>query len=83
MCYPQQSYDLPDFESGAKFYYDRFDAAIEEDRKALENQQRGFNSPFTKPGRYSVGMELNVSALPIGMRNDFSNHRLGQANSSL
>ncbi len=61
MCFPQQSVDLPDFEARVRYYYERFDAAVEEDRIALENQQRGFNSPFTLPGRYCVGLEPNVS----------------------
>ena len=61
ICFPQQSVDLADFDDRARYYYERFDAAVEEDRLALENQQRGVNSPFTRPGRYCVGLEPNVS----------------------
>jgi len=62
ICFPQQSIDLENFETKVKHYYDRFDAAVGEDCVALKNQQLGLNSPFTLPGRYSVGMEPNVSA---------------------
>ena len=62
LCFPQQSIDLIDFETKVNFYYDRFDAAVGEDCIALKNQQLGLNSPFTLPGRYSVGLEPNVSA---------------------
>ncbi|MFT5657648.1 MAG: phenylpropionate dioxygenase-like ring-hydroxylating dioxygenase large terminal subunit [Gammaproteobacteria bacterium] len=61
LCFPQQSVDLPDFEEKVKYYYERFDAAVVEDCVALSNQQLGLNSPFTIPGRYSVGLEPNVS----------------------
>ena len=62
LCFPQASVDLPDFESKVKFYYERFDAAVEEDRVALENQQLGLNSPYAMPGRYAAGMEPSVAA---------------------
>ena len=61
LCFPQQSVDQPDFDTKAKYYYERFDAAVAEDCVALKNQQLGLNSPFTVPGRYSVGLEPNVS----------------------
>ena len=62
ICFPSQTVDLDDFEEKAKYYYDRFDAAVEEDRIALENQQLGLASPFTKPGPYSPSMEPSVAA---------------------
>ena len=62
LCFPPSSVALDEFERNAAYYYQRFDAAVEEDRIALENQQRGMNSPFTSPGRYATLMEPSVSA---------------------
>ncbi|MEM7209490.1 MAG: aromatic ring-hydroxylating dioxygenase subunit alpha [Pseudomonadota bacterium] len=62
LCFPQEALDLDDFETKVAFYYERFDAAVEEDRIALENQQQGLASPFSKPGPYSPSMEPNVAA---------------------
>ncbi|NKB62880.1 MAG: Rieske 2Fe-2S domain-containing protein [Gammaproteobacteria bacterium] len=62
LCFPPSSVKLDDFETRAEFYYERFDAAVEEDRIALENQQKGMNSPFTIPRRYSTIMEPSVGA---------------------
>ncbi|NKB77886.1 MAG: Rieske 2Fe-2S domain-containing protein [Gammaproteobacteria bacterium] len=62
ICFPSSSLALDDFDMRANFYYERFDAAVEEDRIALENQQRGMDSPFTTPGRFSTVMEPSVSA---------------------
>ena len=53
---------MSDFKEREQFYYERFDAAVEEDRTALENQQRGMNSPFTQPGRYATLMEPSVAS---------------------
>ncbi len=60
-CFPQASVQLPDFEQRVQHYYDRLDAAVAEDLQALENQQRGMNSPFTQAGRFAVGLEPNVA----------------------
>ena len=62
ICFPQEAVELKDFETRVKYYYDRFDAAVEEDRIALENQQTGLASPFSKPGPYSPSMEPSVAA---------------------
>ena len=62
ICFPQQIADLPDFEARAQHYYHRLDAAIEEDIPALENQQRGLNSPAAVQGRFSPHLEANVAA---------------------
>ena len=62
LCFPRESVELDDFENKVSFYYQRFDAAVEEDRVALENQQRGLASPFTRPGPYSPSMEPSVAA---------------------
>jgi phenylpropionate dioxygenase-like ring-hydroxylating dioxygenase large terminal subunit len=42
-----------DFEAVAKNYYKRWDVTIEEDIVASERQQRGLDSPFARPGRFS------------------------------
>ena len=62
LCFPQQAVALDDFETKVQYYYDRFDAAVEEDRVALENQQTGLASPFSIPGPYSPSMEPGVAA---------------------
>ena len=46
----------------ARYYYDRLDAAIEEDRAALENQHRGLCSRFARAGRFSPELEPSVAA---------------------
>ena len=43
----------PDFETTAQNYYKRWDITIEEDIVASERQQRGLDSPFAQPGRFS------------------------------
>ncbi len=62
LCFSQPAVELTDFETKVKFYYDRFDAAVEEDRVALENQQIGLASPFSRPGPFSPAMEPSVAA---------------------
>ena len=62
LCFPQNSVQMSDFKEREQFYYERFDAAVEEDRTALENQQRGMSSPFTQPGRYATLMEPSVAS---------------------
>jgi len=62
ICFPQQAFEQDDFDTKVRYYYDRFDAAVEEDRIALENQQIGLASPFSKPGPYSPSMEPSVAA---------------------
>ena len=60
-CFPRASVELADFDRRVSHYYDRLDAAVAEDLVALENQQRGMNSPYTRPGRFAVGLEPNVA----------------------
>ena len=62
LCFSQNAVDMSDFESRVQHYYERFDAAVAEDGIALENQQKGLNSPFTVPGPFSPGMEPSVAA---------------------
>lgn len=62
LCFSKPAVESPDFEDKVKFYYDRFDAAVEEDRVSLENQQIGLASPFSRPGPFSPGMEPSVAA---------------------
>ncbi|OED36717.1 (2Fe-2S)-binding protein [Chromatiales bacterium (ex Bugula neritina AB1)] len=62
ICFPEQTITLPGFADKARFYYDRLDAAMEEDRIALENQHRGLRSPFASAGRFSPALEPNVAA---------------------
>ena len=62
ICFPEQSMAVADFAEKERFYYDRLDAALEEDRIALENQHRGLSSPFATAGRFSPTMEPNVAA---------------------
>ena len=61
LCFPQSSTKLEDFETRAEFYYQRLISAINEDIPALENQQRGLNSPLAKQGRYHELLEPNVA----------------------
>ncbi len=62
ICFPPETVAMPDFESHAERYYERFDAAIDEDIEALEAQQRGISSPFARQGRYQPLLEPNVAA---------------------
>ncbi len=52
VCFPDASLALDDFEQRAAHYYDRIDAAIDEDIPFLEQQQLGLNSRFANPGRF-------------------------------
>jgi choline monooxygenase len=51
--FPKDRLTRNDFEDVAKNYYKRWDITIEEDIVASERQQRGLDSPFAKPGRFS------------------------------
>ncbi len=61
-CFPAELAAQPDFEARVAPYYHRLDAAIAEDIPALENQQRGLNSPFARQGRFSPLLEANVAS---------------------
>jgi choline monooxygenase len=51
--FPRDRLDRPDFEEIAKNYYHRWDITIEEDILASVRQQRGLETPFAPPGRFS------------------------------
>jgi len=53
ICFPPDTVKIADFESRAKHYYHRYDAALDEDIPFLEQQQLGLRSKFAKPGRFS------------------------------
>ena len=53
ICFPPDTVKQADFESRAKYYYDRYDAALAEDIPFLEQQQVGLASKFARPGRFS------------------------------
>lgn len=61
-CLPPESVALPNFDARVEHYFHRLDTALNEDIPALENHQRGLNSPFAKPGRFSPLMEPNVAS---------------------
>ena len=54
IAFPSASVALDDFEQRAVHYYNRIDAALEEDLPFLERQQRGLNSRFARPGRFGA-----------------------------
>ncbi|HIG24473.1 MAG TPA: aromatic ring-hydroxylating dioxygenase subunit alpha [Acidimicrobiia bacterium] len=60
VCFPQSTLDLPDFAKKSGIYFERFDAALDEDIPMLEQQFRGQNSPFSRQGRHA-DLEPNVA----------------------
>lgn len=52
-CFPPDTTARGDFDELARHYYERLDAALDEDIPALENQQLGLDSPFARQGRFS------------------------------
>ena len=60
-CFHPDTISAPDFERRVAAYYERLDGAIAEDIPALEDQQRGLNCSFAKPGRFSPLLEPNVA----------------------
>ncbi|MDH3220628.1 MAG: aromatic ring-hydroxylating dioxygenase subunit alpha [Gammaproteobacteria bacterium] len=54
IAFPSASVALQDFGQRALHYYDRIDAALAEDLPFLEQQQRGLNSRFARPGRFGA-----------------------------
>lgn len=56
--FPKSRLARPDFEEIAKNYYKRWDITIEEDIVASERQQRGLDSSFATPGRFSYRESL-------------------------
>jgi phenylpropionate dioxygenase-like ring-hydroxylating dioxygenase large terminal subunit len=53
ICFTPEALALPDYESRAEKYFQRFDIALGEDLPVLEKQAIGLNSPFARPGRFS------------------------------
>jgi len=51
--FPRDRRNRPDFEELAANYYKRWDITIEEDIVASERQQKGVDSPYALPGRFS------------------------------
>jgi choline monooxygenase len=51
--FPRSRLARPDFEELAKNYYHRWDVTIEEDIVASERQQKGVDTPYALPGRFS------------------------------
>ncbi len=62
VCSPQSTIDEEDFEEKSEIYYERFEAALEEDIPMLEQQHAGMKSPFAQQGRYSY-LEPSVARL--------------------
>jgi phenylpropionate dioxygenase-like ring-hydroxylating dioxygenase large terminal subunit len=53
VCFPPDTLEQAGFESKAKHYYDRYDAALAEDIPFLEQQQLGLSSKYALPGRFA------------------------------
>jgi phenylpropionate dioxygenase-like ring-hydroxylating dioxygenase large terminal subunit len=51
--FPKSRTERADFEQLAANYYKRWDITIEEDIVASDRQQKGVNSPYCQPGRFS------------------------------
>ncbi|MBU2089437.1 MAG: aromatic ring-hydroxylating dioxygenase subunit alpha [Alphaproteobacteria bacterium] len=51
--FPKDNLARQDFEESVRNYYRRWDITTEEDNVACGLQQRGLNSPFALPGRFS------------------------------
>lgn len=51
--FPRDRLDRPDFDEIVKNYYERWDLTLEEDILASVRQQKGLDSPYVPPGRFS------------------------------
>lgn len=51
--FPRSRLERPDFEQVVQNYYNRWDITLEEDIVASERQQKGIDTPFAPPGRFS------------------------------
>jgi len=51
--FPKQRLQRPDFDEVVKNYFQRWDVTIEEDILASVRQQRGLETPYAPPGRFS------------------------------
>jgi hypothetical protein len=54
ICFPAESVALDDFGERSTHYYQRIDAALEEDLPFLQQQQVGLKSCFARPGRFGA-----------------------------
>ncbi len=54
ICFPTESVALDDFTERAEYYYQRIDAALDEDLPFLLRQQLGLNSKFAQQGRFGA-----------------------------
>ena len=61
-CFPPETVAAPDFNEKVQAYYERLDAALDEDIPALVNQQRGLASPAACQGPFQPLLEPNVAA---------------------
>ena len=52
-CFPKKTAERPDFKEVVTRYYKRWDLSIPEDNAISELQQRGLQSPWGAPGRFS------------------------------
>ena len=52
-CFPKETVARPDFEQKAPYYYKRWDTALNEDNSIAGRQQKGLQSRFAQPGRFS------------------------------
>lgn len=52
-CFPSGTVARPDFERKVAYYYKRWDTTLAEDNAIAALQQRGLDSPFARPGRFS------------------------------
>ena len=52
-CFPKVGFKGPHFEEVVKNYYARWDLTIEEDIIASERQQKGVDTSYSMPGRFS------------------------------
>ena len=60
-CFPPETLARDDFDERVEAYYQRLDAALDEDIPALVNQQRGLSSPGARQGRFQPLLEPNVA----------------------
>lgn len=61
VCFPRETIALADFEEKVLPYYERMDAALNEDLPALERHHQGITSPFARQGRFCADLEPNVA----------------------
>lgn len=54
ISFPAESVALEDFDERARHYYERIDAALDEDLPFLRQQQAGLNSKFARQGRIAA-----------------------------